>query len=205
MSGRVRPRYPESAASPVRRYGSMQIELLKRQRWRANLGLAIAMAGDIEHFSKRGTAIQRPRATSRRVNLKPHSQRLSSPPTSSPPRPQHSWDGGTVCPAAATSGFVDARVPSYPDRGVSLVSPVHQPAGSDRALGPIQITSPDWRVPFAMAIPARSCVPDRKCLIRGATELSHNTMSQCLRRRASRCINRVHAPATPTPSALVWW
>ena len=168
MSGRVRPRYPESAASPVRRYGSMQIELLKRQRWRANLGLAIAMAGDIEHFSKRGTAIQRPRATSRRVNLKPHSQRLSSRPTLSPPRPQHSWDGGTVCPVAATSGFVDARVPSYPDRGVSLVSPVHQPAGSDRGPRPNSGHEPRPACPFRNGNPGslmctRPEVPDPRC------------------------------------------
>ena len=31
-------------------WGSMQIELLNRQKWRTNLELAIAMADNIEHF-----------------------------------------------------------------------------------------------------------------------------------------------------------
>jgi putative transposase len=37
-------------------WGSMQIELLNRQKWRTNLELAIATADYIEHFYNCGTS-----------------------------------------------------------------------------------------------------------------------------------------------------
>ena len=50
-------------------WGSMQIELLDRQRWRTNLELAVAMADYIEHLSTTRPVATAPSVTSRRTNM----------------------------------------------------------------------------------------------------------------------------------------